>query len=344
MQRVVGVPFEPIDSALSRILVVRRDEQRHLFAFAVDHIINDQISGALLEQTLATYYRRHLAGAPVDVTAPHTYAAFAARQQAAFAGLWGEQCRAYWERHVADHGLYPPTLAEDGPRTGTPVLASLRRDLPADAQARVHAFALATRTTPFTVTTASVLSALLEITGDRSVGVTVNHHGRMLPGTAETLGLFVQTVPIHLRAADHSPAATAREVLGASLDAFERFVPLRVAGRAWGIDLVAPDRDAGIYVSHGEEVPADAVLQPFEGTTSVHPEFRVPGGKQWTDTVAIDWHLTARGPQIGAHFNADTFSESACGSAAGRRGEGGAGGPVLSAVAHSGACSKSRAS
>jgi hypothetical protein len=107
------------------------------------------------------------------------------------------------------------------------------RALCADATSRVHAFSKQARVTPFTVIPSSVLAGMQEVVDERPVGISVNQRDRMLPGTAEIAGPFVQTASLHLERRSTSWLETVQEVFRRADDFFEYSLPLLVAGRSW---------------------------------------------------------------------------------------------------------------
>ncbi|MFB7467529.1 hypothetical protein ACFCZ1_29245 [Streptomyces sp. NPDC056224] len=235
-----------------------------------------------------------------DVAQENAYQHFAAQQRSRFAGAWGEERRAFWHSYAEEFGTYPPRFQVGAEHRGEPKLKVVTRDLPADAKARVHAFSLQARATPFAVTSASVLAGMREVTGDPLGGISTNQHGRMLPGTSQTVGLFVQTVPLHLGREIRSPLETVREVFLRTHDVFECSLPLRVAGRYWNEDLMVPDQEPGLYVVLNEDLPSSADLPPLAGTEAEYAELDIKGGKRWPETVVVEWNLYETAPRLSA--------------------------------------------
>ncbi|WP_063783912.1 condensation domain-containing protein [Streptomyces sp. WM6372] len=311
MGRILGTPFSLDSPGFSRIAVVQRSERRHLLGIAVDHIISDQISWARIRGDFAEFYNRALVGDTDDVAQENTYQNFAAQQRSRFAGAWGEERRAFWHSYAEEFGTYPPRFQVGAEHRGEPKLRVVTRDLPADAKARVHAFSLEARATPFAVTSASVLAGMREVTGDPLVGISTNQHGRMLPGTSQTVGLFVQTVPLHLGLEVRSPLETVREVFLRTHDVFECSLPLRVAGRYWNEDLMVPDQEPGLYMALNEDLPSSADLPPLTGTEAEYADLDIKGGKRWPETVVVEWNLYETGPRLSAYYNENYFPGAA---------------------------------
>jgi hypothetical protein len=311
MCRFVGTPFSLSGPGFSRIAVVQRDERRHLLGIAVDHIINDLVSWFRLHATLTEFYNLAVTGRKNDVTEAHTYRDFAAEQRRLFVGGWGDERRAFWHSYAEQFGTFPPPFTVGAEHTGEYRRESIVRPLPADARAQLHDLSVRARATPFAVATASVLAAARRVTGETVVGVSTNQHGRTLPSTSQTLGLFVQTVPVHLGRHAGGQVETVREVFSRTLDVFEYSVPLLVAGRYWNETLMVPDQAAGIYVGLNEEPPADYRMPPLIGLAAEPVELTFPGGKRWPETVIVAWNLYETAPELVARYNDNYFPRAA---------------------------------
>jgi Condensation domain len=296
---------------------VQRSERRHLFGVAMDHIISDVASWNRTRADFADFYDRALAGDagdagdPGDATEVNSYQRFATEQRRLFSGLWGEERRAFWRSYVEEFGMYPPPFLIGLRHTGEYQRKVITRDLPPDAKSRVHAFSRQARVTPFAVVSSSVLAGMREVADDPRAGISVNQHGRMLPGTSQTVGLFVQTVPLHLGRQSTKPLETVQEVFHRSHDVFEYAVPLLVAGRSWNETLMMTDQEAGLYVELNEYPPSIDHLPPLTGTAAEYVELTFPGEKRWPETVVVSWNLYETGPQLVAHYNANYFPDAA---------------------------------
>jgi hypothetical protein len=232
MREFLGTPFSLDGPGFSRIAVVRRGERRHLLGIALDHIINDLASWTRFLADFAGLYNRALAGdAAPDNGGTHGYQDFATEQRRLFAGAWGDERRAFWRAYVEEFGTVSPPFSAGARHAGEYKRVAAARRLPADTASRVQDVARQVRVTPFAVLTASVAAAARDVTGDPVAGISTNQHGRTLPGTSRTAGLFVQTVPLHLGRPARSLAQAARNMFRRTLDVFEYSLPLLVAGR-----------------------------------------------------------------------------------------------------------------
>jgi len=308
MRSLLGTPFDLYGPGFSRIVIVQRSERRHLLGIAVDHVISDGVSWYLLCRDFVEQYERALAGDAGDTIEKETYQSFASQQRSRFSGAWGEQRRAFWHSYVAEFGKFPPPFMVEGRHMGEPSLKTVSRDLPTGARARVHEFSLQADATPFAVVAASTLTAMRAVTGDPVVGLTTNHHGRTLPGTFSTLGLFTQAVPLHLRSEKMTPLETVRAVFLHGLDVAEHIVPLRVAGSSWLEDLLSLDQQPGVFVSLDDSAPSASGL-PLAGTVVKNVELQFPGSKRTPETIVVRWKLDEADPQLTAYYNDRFFPD-----------------------------------
>jgi hypothetical protein len=309
---LVGSPFSLDAVGLSRIVVVQRDDRRHLFGIALDHIVTDLTSWNLLVAELGRLYERACAGEPIadGTEGADSYQDFASLLRQEFVSRWGERRRAFWLSHTERFGAFPPAFPLAGPAKGEPSLKTLRHMLPADADSHVGDFARRARATPFVVVTSAVLAGIQEVAGAPSVGVGVNHHGRVLPHTSETLGQFVQDVPMYLDGKPDGPLETVRTVFAQSLDVFEYALPLRVAGRYWNLDLVSAD-GAGPAVVTLDQMGEAFQASPLAGTQAEPVQLDAPGGPDLVDTLTFAWYLEGAAPQLVVRYDANAIPTAA---------------------------------
>lgn len=308
MTEILGKPFDLYGPGFSRIVVVRRSDRRHLLGIVVDHIISDQQSWARLRMDFSEQYERTLTGEPGGRVQSRSYQSFATRQREELSGRWGDNCRQFWTSYTRQFGDYPPPLVPVADNTGDLSVRVVERKLPPHIKAQVYRLAQAARATPFAVTASSVLAGMQQVTERSLVGLTTNQHGRIYPGTSETLGLFVQTVPLHLRGRETETIEAIRQVFLRSLNVFEYSVPLRWLGEYWNEDLVSLNRQAGIYFSLVEDSSSALDLPPLTGTVAEDVRIRVPGGMQWPETVVLEWNLQDDGGHLMAVYNEKVFS------------------------------------
>ncbi|MFI5557880.1 condensation domain-containing protein [Amycolatopsis japonica] len=307
MRGILGVPFDLSGMGLSRIAIVRTGERRHLLGIALDHIITDELSWRVMINDFADFYRRGLEGEASAVADASTYQGFASLQRREIAGAWGEKRRVFWRSYVAEFGTFPPDLSARGRSGGTPSRMVLDHSLPMEVNARVVDLARRARVTPYAVIASSLLTAMREVTDDPNVGLVTDGFGRILPGTSQAVGLFVETVPLHLTRRMTDPLETVREVFFRSLDVFEYGLPPLVAGRLWGQNLVTPGVKPGVhlYLYDGRGQPK---MKALAGTSAEFVRLEVPGGAQrWMDTIIVNCHLEEENPRFVATYNESAF-------------------------------------
>lgn len=307
MREILGVPFDLAGPGFSRIAIVRTNERRHFMGIALDHIITDELSWDVLMVDFVEFYRRSLEGDTSSIAEASTYRDFASLQRREFYGAWGDKRREFWRSYVTEFGPTPPDFSARGRSSGTPCRKVLEHDLPVDTTAKVTDFARRARATPYAVIAASVLAAMRQVTDDPTVGLATEGFGRVLPGTAQTVGLFVQGVPLHLTRRTTDPTETVREVFVRSLDVFEYGLPPLVVGRVWHQNLASPDAKPGVqlYFHNGNPVPSARALA---GTSAEPVHLEIPGGaNNWVDTIIVGFHLNATSTRITAAYNEDIY-------------------------------------
>lgn len=309
---LVGAPFSLDAIGLSRAVVVRRDDRRHLFGIALDHLITDLTSWNLLVAELGELYERAVAGERIsrESEGADSYQEFASLLRQEFAGRWGEERRAFWLAYTERFATSSPPLPIAGATESEPALRIVRRALPADAHSRVRDLARHARATPFVVVTSAILAGMKKATGASSVGVSVAHHGRALPHTAKTLGQFVQRVPMHLDGEPGEPLETARDVFGQSLDVFEYALPLDIVERSWGLDLTSSIGGNRAHVTldqSGEGFRGS----PLAGTQAEPVQLPAPGGHGLVDPLIFAWWLDEAVPRLVVHYDESLITTEA---------------------------------
>jgi len=309
MRTFLGAPFDLQGPSFSRIAVVQRSETKVLLGIAIDHIVSDLASSIRYLTDFAELYNRALVGDRSDaVSSGRSYQEFASEQRRLFLGPWGEERRKFWRSYVDEFEPFPPIFPIATAHAGDYELRAVDRTLPADAKKRVNSLSLRARATPFTVVSAGVLTAMQKMSGSATVGISTNHHGRVVAGTSRTVGLFVQPVQLHLGRQTESRLETVQDLWHRSLDVFEYGLPLLVAGRHWGEALMLPNRNAGVYVDLNDQPPSAYDMPPLIGTRAETVHLQFPGDKRWPETLVMSWNLYDTNPQLVARYNKSYFS------------------------------------
>ncbi|NUK22490.1 thioester reductase [Streptomyces lunaelactis] len=309
--RQITTPFDLAGVGLARIAIVQRDERRHLLAIVLDHIIVDEKTWNRLMADFGEFYERAIQGVSVpDKVEKNAYHDFALLERHELSTAWGAERRAFWRSQTDRFGTFPPPFPIACEAKGEPRLAAVHHTLPADARARILDLSKRARATPFVTVASAVLASLHEVSGAPTVGAITPFHGRILPGTADIAGLFVQMVPLQLTGGARRPLETVREVFSHTLDAFEYSLPLRSAGRLWNEELVSVDRQAGVGVtldkrtmSFGESLLA--------GTKAEIVPLYVPGEVTWPRTLQFMWEMDGMAPRLSVYYNENYFPEEA---------------------------------
>ncbi|MFG1312281.1 amino acid adenylation domain-containing protein [Xanthobacter autotrophicus] len=239
-------PFDLAVAPLARALLVRRADGQHDLLVTLHHLICDGWSLALLSEELAAAYAARAAGSAPTLPPPGSYLAYAHRQAAEApdqAGL------AFWRDRLtnapalttlpADH----PRPAEASHRGGRfdiifdPTLTADLRALAADADATLPMALLALF---------NVLLHRLSGADDLCVGLAFAN--RVATDSHDTMGLFVNTLPVRLH----------------------------VDGAAAFAEVLRRARDGVMEAQTHQHVPLDRVLDALATARSLsrHPLFQ----------------------------------------------------------------------
>ncbi|HEX2316312.1 MAG TPA: amino acid adenylation domain-containing protein [Thermomonospora sp.] len=192
---------------LLRFLLIRFGPDRHRLVFTNHHILLDGWSTPILQTELFALY---VAGGDDTglprVTPYKNYLAWVARQDR-------EAAEAAWRQALA--GLEEPTLVAPQAAGGDPavpdrVRARLEEDLTAALTARARAHGV-TLSTVLQLAWGVLLGRLTGRT-DVTFGAAVSGRPPELPGVEQMIGLFINTIPVRVRA---RPSATVADALRA---------------------------------------------------------------------------------------------------------------------------------
>jgi amino acid adenylation domain-containing protein/non-ribosomal peptide synthase protein (TIGR01720 family) len=181
--------FDLASPPLHRIVLARIGEGRHRLVWTSHHALMDGWSASRLMAEVLRHYR----DVPVD-TPPgvyRDYIAWLACQDA-------EGAQAYWKRQLsrlAQPCLLGAALVPSDPGEGYALEVT---SLDAADTARIKQFGQRERVTLNTVVQGAWLLLLQRYTGQRTVafGATVSGRPASLPGAGDTLGLFINTLPV----------------------------------------------------------------------------------------------------------------------------------------------------
>ncbi|MEV4504240.1 amino acid adenylation domain-containing protein [Streptomyces klenkii] len=202
---LAAAPFDLTGGPLMRAVLIRLGQDDWCLGMVAHHIILDGWSLGLLLRELGSAYRDALAGRPeqglVLPVRPHQPAEDAGDGPAA----------AFWSDLLA--GATALDLPLDVPHPGTQSWrgAAVPFEVSAEQAARLKSYGAARKATQYMVLLAGFATVLSRWTGQQDVVIGTPAAGRLRPGTAEALGLFVNTLPMRV---DLSGTPTFRELLG----------------------------------------------------------------------------------------------------------------------------------
>jgi amino acid adenylation domain-containing protein len=193
-----GRPFDLARGPLLRGLLVRLEEDDHVAALTMHHIVSDGWSLGILVREVSALYPAFAAGRPsplLDLAVQ--YGDFAVWQRSWLHGEVLESEVAYWRRQLA--GLPPLlTLPTDRPRPAVQSFRGASRPvrLPADLTRRAQALSRHEGATLSMVLLAAFQSLLARISGQQDLAVGSSVAGRNRAETEGLIGFFVNTLAL----------------------------------------------------------------------------------------------------------------------------------------------------
>ncbi|MEU9983134.1 amino acid adenylation domain-containing protein [Streptomyces sp. NPDC050856] len=258
-------PLDTYEAPLLRWTLVRLGDDHHRLVHVEHHLIHDGHSFAILLRDVFTVYRGHVLGEPVALPPAPSYADHVAEQ--ARGGRSGERRAGldFWTAELRDmsHDMPLPGLVRPGAQRRHHG-GQLRQSIGADLAERLRGHARSRGLTPF-ATLLGLFAELLRRHSGRSqlvVGTAVGNRPR---GHEETVGMFVNTIPLPLRL---DPAAPAEETMDEVTDVLIRALPHQ------DVPVQELTRELGRHTS-GADNPLFAVM--FSAHDAELPEVDVPG-------------------------------------------------------------------
>ncbi|MFE0381447.1 amino acid adenylation domain-containing protein [Streptomyces inhibens] len=320
-------PLDTYEAPLLRWTLVRLAQHQHRLIHVEHHLIHDGHSFAILLRDVFTVYRGHVLGESVELPAAPTYAdhvrAGAERRAAdedRSAGL------DFWAGELRDfsYDMPLPGLARPGSRRRHHG-GQLRQSIGADLAERLRDHARSRGLTPF-ATLLGLFAELLRRHSGRSQMVIGTAVGNRPRGFEDTVGMFVNTIPLPLRLA---PAAPAEESMDEVTDTLIRAlphqeVPVQELTRALGLHTSGADNPlfSVMFSAHDAELPEIDVpgldITLFEGFNTGTTRFDL-------DVVLLPDDRRGVGPRHGApgmtlvwDYDADLFGKDVAKLLAGR--------------------------
>ncbi|WP_170229880.1 non-ribosomal peptide synthase/polyketide synthase [Polyangium fumosum] len=251
LETEIGVRFDLGAGPLMRVVVVSVSSTQHVVLVLQHHIITDEWSSGVLLSELSRLYEACCRGDAGSLPAlAYQFADYARAEQDALTGGGFGASRAYWKDKLAGvPRLQLPTLrpaSEGGPGPE----ASVKVRIPADASSALHALARDHGCTAFMAWYAVLTAVLSRYSGQKDFGLGAVIANREVPGTADLLGFFTNTVVLRT---DLSGNPTFGELLSmarrTSVEVHEH--------QALPFDVVVQDQGLS---RHGDENPLYDVL------------------------------------------------------------------------------------
>lgn len=201
-------PFQLTEAPLARWCLVRLGELHHRLVHTEHHLIHDGWSFGLILRDLFTLYRSLVHGVPAELPPPRSYAD-SARESAARSESHRDAVE-YWRSALAGAEFGLPLRRQAGldHDRHAPAGAQLRQTVDADQADALRTTARRHGHTPYSVLLTLYAEMLRRLTGqaDLVIGSAV---GNRPPGCEETVGMFVNTIPLRISPRPEKPASDA---------------------------------------------------------------------------------------------------------------------------------------
>lgn len=269
-------PYDLTVAPLMRLTLVRIGAHEHRLLWSVHHALADGWSGFLVLREMIQRYDELGSGPAKERPEPPSFARFVTwldeRDHAA--------AETFWRRHLA--GMVDATdlkLTREG--SGSSKRHTLTHALPADVSERFLAVTTDLRVTPNTVAVAAwalVLARHQFDAADVTFGVTTSERPAEIPDVAESVGLYLSSVPVRIGVDDEQPVATwlrsiqdvvneARHHSAGGLADISRWAELAPGGsvarslvvyESFPAEVVKPPEDGGLTLGETEiAAPSD---------------------------------------------------------------------------------------
>jgi amino acid adenylation domain-containing protein len=210
LRRAAKQPFDLVRQHPWRAVVARLGDGHALLALTVHHLATDGESQELIQRDLFAAYRSVASGATPDLDPPPLqYADHAVWQHARAASNALDDALGFWLetfRTIPDALELPsarPRATDDAAGADVVVHGGAAR------RERLRSFARANRTTPFAVLLGTYVMLLHRLTGRQDIVVGIPVTERRMDLDSETVGFFVNTVPVRVRIDPTVPLADA---------------------------------------------------------------------------------------------------------------------------------------
>ncbi len=294
-----------------RALLCRFDDRDSALFLTVHHSVSDGWSVQVILRDLGACYAARVSGAPPKLPQMRQYREYAQWQRASTAD---DEALRYWARKLG--GARETVLPNDH---GHPERYSRPYSLhvfaiEADTMAGAAALANATRSTLFMVMLSAIYVLASQLTGATDLVVPVITAGRDELAFHNTVGLFLNVLPLRTEIAD---CASFRDVVMGTretfIDAMAHELPIGVIEQAFP-DYIRSRQDprmSQLLISNNPSQYGEMTFPIAEGATEIGEQLLdeavsrdIPSGTAWYLSAQPDGALTG-----GVHFNLDEFGE-----------------------------------
>ncbi|MFI6541048.1 condensation domain-containing protein [Nonomuraea sp. NPDC050547] len=220
----VARPFDLARDPLFRADLIRLDPARHILLLNLHHIVADMWSVQIIFAELGALYDAEARGREAGLPLPAArYADYTAWQRDQLSGGRLDQALAYWRERLKDAPAVPD-LPTDRPRSPerSPAGEELLTPVPAQVAKSLRRVAGELRCTMFVLTLTAFLLMLARRSRTGGTVVAVPVAGRAKPEFQDTVGFFVNTLPLRVDLSDDpEPGRAVERVRTAVLEALE---------------------------------------------------------------------------------------------------------------------------
>ncbi|MDH6133741.1 hypothetical protein P3T37_003139 [Kitasatospora sp. MAA4] len=284
-------PFDTADAPMVRWGLVRLGEDHHRLLQTEHHLVHDGWSFGLVLRDVFATYRELVQGVPAQLPPARSYAEHVQESVAAQASPDHQrEALAYWRSTLdgAAFDLPLPGLVDPGRVRDVPHGEQLRQLLAPELAQRLRAAALRDGHTPFVVLL-TLFAELLRRHSGRTDLVVGSAVGNRPPGFDETVGMFVNTIPLRIRLA---PADSGLDAVDEVTDVLFRSLPHQ------GVPIQDLARELGLHSTAGLDNPLfrvmfsahDAPIPHVEGLeleVSIHEGYNTGTSRFDLDVVLI---------------------------------------------------------
>ncbi|GAA5105521.1 non-ribosomal peptide synthetase [Nocardia iowensis] len=258
-------PLDTFEAPLLRWCLARLGENHHRLIHVEHHLVHDGRSFAIVLRDLFILYRARVLGVDAELPIPGSYERYVAAMSDPRLRARDVESLAYWKNVLRDAAfdLPLPGLARLGVQRRH-AGGQFRQAIGADLAERLRANSRDRGHTPF-ATLLTLFGELLRRHSGRSDLVVGTAVGNRPDGFEETVGMFVNTIPLRLHL---DPVAAAGETVDEVTDTLLRALPHQQ------LPVQELTRSLGLH-THGADNPLFSVM--FSAHDAVLPEIEVPG-------------------------------------------------------------------